>query len=204
MTPTSDTESLPAWVQTTLVAPVTSTPEARARIVAAARALPAPRRRFLGPLLPQRLQASSFWRRRGALTGVGGALVTAMFALIVTVRQSEEFAWRRAMQASALASGDSVVPAVVSAERPVVGRLLDTLRIVDLVLRGRSLGGALITASDARIQATLVRTSDGAAEWHARALVPRDMVALALTVDGMQHTVPIRHVRRSAAPPLTP
>lgn len=141
----------------------------------------------------------SRWRRRGALTGMGGTLVTAVLALMLTVRHGEELSWRAAVQAQALVRGDSVIPVIGETAHSdsliaqVGARLLDTMRIVDLALRGPQIGHARITVADARVQASLVRTSAGAEEWHARALVPRDMVALTLMVNGASQAVRLDH-----------
>lgn len=165
------------WWRQALAEPVASRPEARARIVQAARGLPAPRRvrwplaRFAPTLL-----APARWRRRGALTGLGGALLSTLLAVVLMVRHGEELAWRTAVQAEAMISGDSVV-------------FPDTLRIVQIALRGVHLPAAAISAADARVQASLVRTHIGEDEWRARALVPRDMVALTLVIDGTPHAL---------------
>jgi hypothetical protein len=193
MTSRHDSDSLPGWMRDALGASVTSRPDAKAAIMDAVRALPA--RRLAAP---QRVHGASRWRRRGALTGMGGALVTTVLALMLTVRHGEELSWRAAVQADALVRGDSVIPVSQVAGDSVVARmgarLLDTLRIVDLALRGPHIGQAVITVADARVQASLVRTSAGAEEWHARALVPRDMVALTVVVDGASRAVRLDYV----------
>lgn len=184
----NDQPSLPAWLPEALRAPVASSEAARARIMAQVRAAGGPPRPVRAPLL----FGVSRWRRRGMLSGLGSALVTALLALLLTVRHGDELTWSRTTQAQALVTGDSVVPTHADSLVARVGaRLLDTLRIVDLVLRGPSMGRAVITVADARVQASLVRTSAGATEWHARALVPRDMVALTLVVDGATHALPL-------------
>lgn len=205
MTPRNDLESLPGWMRDALGAPVESRTESRAAIMQAVRGLP--ERRLSAPRMAHGLTR---WRRRGALTGMGGALVTAVLALMLTVRHGEELTWRAAVQAEALVRGDSVIPAGQAISDSVIGdsvvarvgarigaRLLDTMRIVDLALRGPHIGQATITVADARVQASLVRTSAGAEEWHARALVPRDMVALTVMVDGASRAVRLD----SVAPP---
>lgn len=194
MTLRPDSDSLPDWMRDALGAPVASRADARAAIMAAVRAMPA--RRVAAPRMAHGV---SRWRRRGALTGMGGALVTAVLALMLTVRHGEELTWRAAVQAEALVRGDSVIPVAGSVNGDslvarVGARLLDTLRIVDLALRGPHIGQAVITVADARVQASLVRTSAGAEEWHARALVPRDMVALRVVVDGASRAVPLDSV----------
>lgn len=199
MTPVPNSEPLPNWMQDALSAPVASRDEARRNIMSAVRALPA--RRHSAPRL---MHGLSRWRRRGALTGMGGTLVTAVLALMLTVRHGEELSWRAAVQVQALVRGDSVIPAIGETAHSdsahsdsliaqVGARLLDTMRIVDLALRGPQIGHASITVADARVQASLVRTSAGAEEWHARALVPRDMVALTLMVNGASQAVRLDH-----------
>lgn len=200
MTSPNDFDSLPGWMRDALGAPVRSRDEARAAIMSAVRALPT--RRLAAPRVAHGLTR---WRRRGALTGMGGALVTGLLALMLTVRHGEELTWRAAVQAEALVRGDSVIPALSATGDSLVAgvgtrldtrlgtrlgaRLLDTMRIVDLALRGPHIGRAAITIADAQVQASLVRTSSGAEEWHARALVPRDMVALPVVVDGAVRAV---------------
>jgi hypothetical protein len=211
MTPRNDSDSLPGWMREALGAPVASRDEARAAIMQAVRAVPV--RRLAAPRRPHGVTR---WRRRGALTGMGGALVTAVLALMLTVRHGEELSWRAAVQVEARVRGDSVIPTggtaagsatatgnangdslVARVAARVGGRLLDTMRIVDLALRGPHVGQAVITVADAQVQASLVRTSAGASEWHARALVPRDMVALTMVVDGASRAVRLD----SIAPP---
>lgn len=183
------TGTMPSWMADALRAPVTSRPEARARIMAQVRALPAPRRVSI-----PRVQRASRWRRRGSLTGLGGALLTAMLTIAVGVRQGDRHALTQRVHPAAIVVGDSAVP-VRGADSLVAimsGRLLDTMRIVEYAVRGEDLRRVQVrhavrdertgTARVAPFEpAELSRISD--TEWRVRALLPRDAVAVAFSVN---------------------
>lgn len=183
------TGTVPSWMTEALRTPVASRPEARARIMAQVRALPAPRRLSV-PLV----QRASRWRRRGSLTGIGGALLTAMLTVAVGIRHGEGHALAQRVHPSAIVVGDSAVP-VRGADSLVAimsGRLLDTMKVVEYVVRGTEVRTASVQhavrhgqAHDARVvpfePAQLTRVSD--TEWRVRALLPRDAVAVAFNVN---------------------
>jgi hypothetical protein len=180
-----DPGALPAWLTAQLQTPIDSSAASRARIMDAVRGLPTPRRR----LWPVALRGASAWRRRGVLSGAGGVALTAMLVVMLSIRQGEELAWRSAVDTQLSVAGDSVVPAFGgdSLATRLGARLLDTLRVVHIALRGPQLDRAQITVDDARVQASLVRTVAETDVWQARALVPRDIVALTLVVNGVPH-----------------
>lgn len=183
--------SLPPWMADALRAPVTSRPEARVRIMAQVRALPAPHRLSM-PLV----QRASRWRRRGALTGLGGALLTAMLTVAVGLRQSDQQALAHRVHSTAMVVGDSAVP-VRGADSLVAimsGRLLDTMKVVEYVVQGRDVRTVRVQhavrderATDAHVvpfePTQLTRVSD--TEWRVRALLPRDAIAVAFSVNDM-------------------
>jgi hypothetical protein len=185
----------PAWMMEALRAPTAERVDARTRIMARVQALPAPHR-LVAPMPMAR------WRRRGTLSGLGGVVLTAAFALMLTVREGERFTLASRVHTAALVLGDSAVPvshdtrdATSAASSPATrqdrissrigDRLLDTMRVVELVVRGvglqdvawrrtGDLHGKTRTVALARISST---------EWRTRTLVPRDVVDVTLIVN---------------------
>jgi hypothetical protein len=183
--------SVPAWMADALRAPVSSRPEARARIMVQVRALPAPRRLSV-PLV----QRASRWRRRGSLTGLGGALLTAMLLVAVGVRQGDRHALAQRVHPSAIIVGDSAVPVrgADSLAAIMSGRLLDTMKVVEYVVRGADVRNVRVQhavreerTGNTRVvpfgPAQLTRVSD--TEWRVRALLPRDAVAVSFSVNDL-------------------
>lgn len=74
----------PAWMTEALRAPAAERIDARTRIMARVQALPVPHR-LVAPMPMAR------WRRRGTLSGLGGVVLTAALALMLTVREGERF-----------------------------------------------------------------------------------------------------------------
>ncbi len=191
----------PTWFVHALREPVTSRPEARTRIMAAVRALPAPHR-----LSAPRTQHASRWRRRGSLTGLGGVLLTATLMMAVTVRHGEQREISARVQPSAMVLGDSAVP-VRGADSLVAmmhGRLLDTMKVVEYVVHGRDVRAVQVRhamrderANEAHVvpfePTQLTRVSD--TEWRVRALLPRDAVAVSFQVNEFTlDPVPVREL----------
>ncbi len=193
------TGPLPGWMGDALRAPVASRPEARARIMAQVRALPAPRRLSV-PLG----QPASRWRRRGSLSGLGGALLAALLTIAVGVRQGDRHALAQRVHPTAIIVGDSAVPVrgADSLAAIVSGRLLDTMKVVDYVVRGANVQRAHVqhAVRDPRAKdahpvpfhpTRLTRVS--ANEWRVRALLPRDAVAVSFSVNDLTlDPVPVR------------
>jgi hypothetical protein len=191
--------AIPGWMGDALRAPVVSRPEARARIMAQVRALPAPRRLSI-PLV----QHASRWRRRGSLTGLGGALLAAMLTIAVGVRQGDRHALAQRVQPAVLVVGDSAVPVrgADSLAAIMSGRLLDTMKVVEYVVRGSNVHRVQVQHAVRDEHATeahpvpfqptqLTRVSD--TEWRVRALLPRDAVAVSFSVnDFTLYPVPVR------------
>ncbi|BAH37086.1 MAG TPA: hypothetical protein DGD08_16900 [Gemmatimonas aurantiaca] len=182
----------PAWMTEALRAPAAERIDARTRIMARVQALPVPHR-LVAPMPMAR------WRRRGTLSGLGGVVLTAALALMLTVREGERFSLAARVHTAALVLGDSAVPVshdthdASARTKPDRGnsrigdRLLDTLRVVELVVRGVGLQdvvwrragdahGNVRTVALARISST---------EWRARTLVPRDAVDVTLVVNNV-------------------
>lgn len=210
-----DHDGVPSWVVESLQAPVTSRAEARTRIMQQVRGVPAPRRLSI-PLV----QRASRWRRRGSLTGLGGALLTAMLVLAVSVQRGDQQATAMRLQPTAMVLGDSAVPVrgADSLAAVLSGRWLDTLKVVEYVVRGsdvrrvivqravrstgavRSQAAVSMASRDQRIvpfqPAQLTRVS--AHEWRVRALLPRDAIAVSFTVNDVTlDPVPVRDVSTS-------
>lgn len=190
---------LPGWMGEALRAPVASRPEARARIMQQVRALPAPRRLSV-PLV----QRTARWRRRGSLTGLGSAMLTALLTVAVGVRQTDRQALAERLQPAVVVVGDSAVP-VRGADSLVAimsGRLLDTMKVVEYVVHGANVYRAQVRhavrderATGTRVvpfaPAQLTRVSD--TEWRVRALLPRDAVAVSFSVNDLTlDPVPVR------------
>ncbi|WP_337170225.1 hypothetical protein [Gemmatimonas aurantiaca] len=160
--------------------------EARARIMTRVRALPTPRR-LVAPMPLAR------WRRRGTLSGMGGVVLTAVLALMLTVHEGEHLTLASRVHATALVLGDSAVPistadaghprgeAGTPGARQGRSRWLDTMRVVELVVRGSGLREVALRQTAAVRAVALARIS--ATEWRARALVPRDAVDVTVIVN---------------------
>ena len=140
-----------------------------------------PRRRlFLTPSMSR-----SRWRRRGLLSPIGGAVTTLMMVLTVMLRLDQSGP-SGSLDAFARVVGDSVVPAFDSSVVTGVsanGHWLDTLRIVELVLRGPGVHSASAIGAFNRWQHSgtpLTRVAMD--EWRARVLVPRDALPYASRV----------------------
>ncbi len=169
--------SLPDWVGDALREPVASRAGARTRIMEAVRGLPAPRR-MTAPMRPSR------WLRRGLLSPVGSVMTTAAMALVVFMRFASPGASVSDIVTATRVLGDSVVPAGAAATD---GHWLDTLRIVEFVIRGSSVRAADVIGefNQWRRGATPL-ASAGHNEWRARVLVPRDALEVAYLVNDAQ------------------
>lgn len=186
-----DMSTIPSWMGDALRAPVASRPEARARIMTQVRSLPAPRR-----LSIPGVQHASRWRRRGSLTGLGGAVLTAMLTIAVGVRQGDRHALAQRVQPSVMVVGDSAVPVrgADSLAAIMSGRLLDTMKVVEYVVHGSNVHRVQVQhavrhdrTSGGRVApfepAELTRVSE--TEWRVRALLPRDAVAVTFSVNDL-------------------
>jgi hypothetical protein len=158
-------------VREALQAPLADRPDARARIMQRIRTMPAP----LHTAAPMR---ASRWRRRGALSGAGGLVLSAVMALMLMVRHGNEVSVVAHVQPQLFVLGDSVVPVhgADSLAAVMSGRWLDTMRIVEFVVHGAQVRRAAVQAPvpHGRAEApvlTLARAS--AVEWRGRALVSR-------------------------------
>lgn len=173
--------SLPSWASEALRAPVSSRTGSRDRIMHAVRGLPAPRQLSA----PAAAVRASRWFRRGSLTGAGGVFLTAVLAFMVSVHRGDQLAVMARLQTSAVVLGDTVVPAV-GAPDSLSARLLDTLRIVRFAIRGPHIGAAEVigTFNGWRRGGTMLSNTgvNGADEWSARVLVPRDALDFAFMI----------------------
>lgn len=172
MTPLEPFESaLPSWMRDSLrdTRDDVSSNAMTENVMTAVRA---EARRSRGRRVPS-MQRRFDWRRRGVLSPVGGMLTTLMLAAVVMLRIDVGHSDSLRATAYQQIIGDSVVPASPTAEHE--GRWLDTLRIVELVLRapGVRTASALGDFNQWQRSATpLARVAT--AEWRTRVLVPRD------------------------------
>lgn len=169
--------SLPEWVGEALREPVTSHASSRTRIMDAVRGLPAPRR-MAAPMRPSR------WLRRGLLSPFGSVLATAAMAVVMLTRVAAPGSGVADIVTVTRILGDSIVPAGASATN---GHWLDTLRIVEFVIRGSGIHTAAVIGdfNQWRRGATPLASANGD-EWRARVLVPRDALQMAYFVNDAQ------------------
>lgn len=175
--------TLPDWVGDALREPVESTANARARIMSSVRELPAPRA-LSAPMRPSR------WTRRGWLSPIAGAVTSLAMGMVVLFRVSNASVANTDIETMTRILGDSVVPANFVQHAGVndasarEGHWLDTLRIVEFVIRGSSIRAASVLGDFngwQRGRTTLVAV--GGNEWRARVLVPRDALNMAYLVN---------------------
>ena len=179
--------SLPTWIASALRRPASKADAARSRllrqrVMEAVRQEPTPRTTLFGSAP----MAASRWRggnRRGWLSPLGGFATTALL-LVVTLfrvgtpeRRNEGFI--AGIETDTHVLGDSVVPVsntVSSFASDTAQRLLDTLRIVEFVLRGSSSihSASVLGAFNAWQRGMTPLLAAGRNEWRARILVPRD------------------------------
>lgn len=177
--------TLPDWVGDALREPVDSHPDARARIMDAVRTLPNVRARAV-PMRPSR------WLRRGVLSPLGGAMTTVVMVLAVMLRIGAGAADLSDIVTVTRILGDSVVPtrhagADARDGSAPVARWLDTMRVVEFVLRGSSVQGAAVLGDFNRWQrGATPLVAVGHHEWRARVLVPRDALTMAYLVNDAQ------------------
>lgn len=194
--------NLPDWVVDALRAPVAQPPKSphrarsrmRTRIMNVVRVLPAPRR------LSARMAPSRWARRnrRGWLSPIGGLMTTMAVGVLMLLRLAPaEGALAGALrdtlsdtlvgiQATTHVLGDSVVPVTENSATSGTSsahRLLDTLRIVEFVVRGTSVHAASVLGDfNAWQRSATPLASVGHHEWRARILVPRDALRLTANV----------------------
>ena len=175
---------LPGWVVNALREPMDSRSESRSRIMMAVRALPAPRR-HAAPMRPSR------WLRRGLLSPAGSIMAITVVALVGLLRMNTGGAALADIVTVTRILGDSVVPRHVTPSVGGESHWLDTLRIVEFVIRGSSVRAAAVLGdfNQWRRGGTPL-IANGRHEWRARALVPRDALNVAYLVNGSQ-VIPI-------------
>lgn len=200
--PDSNSSSLPNWIGDALREPVESRASARANIMDQVFGTPAPRR-FSAPMRPSR------WVRRGLLAPVGGLMSTLVLTSVLMFRLSLGTGDFSNIELATRVLGDSVVPAqTVSSISPYLSLMsgrptshadtsgdtslkeahwLDTLRIVEFVIRGSSVHAASVLGEFNRWRrgaTPLMATGDD--EWRATVLVPRDVLRVAYLVNNAQ------------------
>ncbi len=190
--------NLPDWVADALRAPEAGRPKAphraQMRIMDVVRQLPAPRR------LSARMAPSRWARRnrRGWLSPLGGLMTTVAVGVLMLLRLAPaDGALGGAprdtlsdtlvgIQATTHVLGDSVVPVTENSATSGTSsapRLLDTLRIVEFVVRGTSVHAAAVLGDfNAWQRSATPLVSVGHHEWRARILVPRDALRLTANV----------------------
>ncbi|MES2522798.1 MAG: hypothetical protein V4617_08890 [Gemmatimonadota bacterium] len=184
--------SLPAWAQSLLLEPVPSRSAARSAIMERVRRESAPRRtavvartQLSAPMRPSR------WNRRGLLTPFGTAALASLLALVVGIRgigsvdSMANTSMTNTITASATVLRDTVLPvASPSLQDAFRAGLRDTLRVVELVLRGPDVQDASVVGDFNAWQrgaTAMQRRADGA--WYAQVIVPRDVVRFAYVVN---------------------
>ncbi len=187
-------EHLTPWVRDALRHPASSSASQRSAIMDRVRREPAPR------LMEAPMRASR-WMRRGLLTPMGGMAMVAAMVAMITLRGVERHSAVGGLVGSALILGDSVVPHAHTsgaARADTLGeRLLDTLRIVEFVLRGPEVRSASVVGEfNAWQRGATALAHEGDGSWRARVLVPRDALQFAYVVNDAQ-VVPARAVRET-------
>jgi hypothetical protein len=197
MTPLEPFESnLPQWMRESLREPVAGNARDHDRIMHAVLAEARHQQRRRVPNMARR----SGWRRRGVLSPLVGVITTLVMAVTVMMRL-EHLRASSPLDAVALLAythviGDSVVPrgsSEIDAPRRATNgaRWLDTLRVVEFVLRGPSVRSASALGEFNRWQRAITPLARVASnEWRARVLVPRDALSMsthvAVLVNGEQ------------------
>lgn len=182
-----DEHSLSPWVIDALRNPAPgSTTRSASRLAAQRSAIMDRVRREPAPHVLSTPMRASRWTRRGLLTPFGGMTLVALFFAAISLRGLDERHGSVALETASLILGDSVVPVHEGSVRAdTLGeRFLDTLRVVEFVLRGPSVRSATIVGdfnSWERGATALTRESDDT--WRARVLVPRDALHFAYVVN---------------------
>lgn len=189
----ADGEPIARWMRSALQAPVDSSSAQRDAIMARVR-----RVRALQRVQPP--MRASRWSRRGLLNPLSGMAMVAVLVAMVSMRSFEFARGVRSLDTASLVLGDSVVPMTSAglshdaSSDAISTRLLDTLRIVEFVLRGPDVRSvAVIGDFNGWQRGTTTLLHEGRDRWHARVLVPRDALRFAYVVNETQLV---------AAPPL--
>jgi len=194
-----DASELPTWMLDALRTPAVSTTSARERILDAVRveAKRAPNviARHLTPSAAKRWESrwQTRWQRR-TLSPVGSVLTSLVLALFVMLRIGNHSSPADAIAFSRVL-GDSIVPAsTIGTDDGVATHWLDTLRVVELVLRAPAVHQAVVVGAFNQWRQGTPLSRVGRDEWRARVLVPRDALRLsssvAVLVDNVR-TVPV-------------
>ena len=199
-----DEQSLSPWVVDALRNPAPGSATRSASRLAAQRTAIMDRvRREPAPHLLSAPMRASRWTRRGLLTPFGGMTLVALFFAAISLRGLDERHGGGALETTALILGDSVVPVHDGAVRAdTVGeRFLDTLRIVEFVLRGPAVHSATVIGDfNAWQRGVTALTRDSHDSWRARVLVPRDALRFAYVVNDARvvHAAPLHPAASSS------
>lgn len=178
-------DTIPGWMVDALRAPVDSDPAARARIMDRVRACAPP-----GPLSMR--QVAPRWARRGVLSPMGALLGLLLLAVAATLPHGSRGLAPAVMPPVVRVIGDSVVPL---ARVALDGSWLDTLRVVDVVVRGAAIRSAAVLGARRDDEVAMREREPG--EWHARVLAAADALPVAVVVNDAQ-LVPVAPLPRSA------
>lgn len=141
------------------------------------RAAPPPRR-HTAPM------PASRWLRRGLVSPVHSFVSLALLAVALLSHVPPNGVSAEGVHAFARVIGDSVVPTQSAWRAGPPARWLDTLRIVEFVLRGSSVHAAAVLGDFNRWKRGATQlVAVGNHEWRALALVPRDAVRVAYLVN---------------------
>jgi hypothetical protein len=182
----SPTERLPEWVTDALHEAPPSTARAREAIMDRIRSAAPPRRGTLRPMTAR-------WARRGLLSSSGLTMGLLLILASASARQWSPFSGPALLAPIVRILGDSIVPI---AGTPIGESLLDTMWVVDVVMRGASIRSAALVMHGRDASPLAMRElRDG--EWHARVLTPPDVLPVAVVVNDLR-VVPItRAVQRA-------
>lgn len=186
--PDHDNSLLPAWAADALRDEPTPRAESRERIMNRIREMPAPRT-LAPPIRPTR------WLRRGLLSPVGSAAATFLLVGFAVARLGSGSLLGMSFEQSARVVGDTIVQRVAAgAPGTLRDTLLDTLRIVEFVVRGPSVRSAAVMGEFNGWRATAMQRATDSEEWRARITVPRDALRFAYLVND-------EHVPATPLPP---
>jgi hypothetical protein len=179
-------ETLPGWVRDALRQDVTAATDARERIMRRVRQGPAPRTLSLWMAPPR-------WARRGLLSPLGLLVAVVCGVTLLTARRWPLLGAPALLPPLVRVLGDSVIPVANGANGD---NLLDTMCVVDVVMRGTSIRSARLIVDPRRTDGlVMAQRVDG--DWHVRVLTPPDALPLAVMVNDAQ-LVPIElSARRS-------
>lgn len=178
-----ESSGLPSWVQDVFTESPPENRNARDRIMARVRALPSPR--TIAPPIRR-----SRWMRRGLLTPAGSTAATLFLLVVASLRIGADQLMRHSFEQSARVVGDTIVQRIAGGGL-IHDTLLDTLRIVEFVVRGSGVRNAAITGDFNAWRTSQLQRVAATGEWRARLVVPQDALRFAFLINGERVAAPI-------------